>query len=283
MKIVKRSGNVVDFNRDKLKHSLLKSGANADVVATILRKIESQLFDGITTKQIYKFAFSLLKKTANSHAARYNLKAAIQKLGPAGFYFEKFIARLYISEGFQAKTNLILNGKCISHEMDVLIKKNDIISMVECKFHSNDDKASDVKVPMYILSRFNDLKVVNHEIFSDADTISKCLIVNNNRFTSDAISFSNCYDIELLSWDYPKETSLRKRVDADCLYPLTCLTTITSLEKDKLLEKEIILVAELIRSPRMLEKIGVSDKRSKNIIKEASELCNNLSHEIAAR
>lgn len=279
MKIIKQSGHVVDFNREKLKHSLLKSGAKVEVVEKVLNQIESQIFEGITTKQIYKFAFSLLKKTANSHAARYNLKSAIQMLGPAGFFFEKFIARLFVSEGFQAKTNLVLNGKCISHEMDVLIKKQDVISMVECKFHGSSDKASDVKVPMYILSRFNDLKEVKHDIFSDSDIISNCVIVTNNRFTSDAITFSNYYDIQLISWDSPKDRNLRKRIDNDNLYPITCLTTLTSLEKDKLLVLEILLVMELIKVPEVLERIGISDKRSKNIIKEASELCNYLNHE----
>lgn len=276
MKIIKRSGHLVDFNREKLKHSLLKSGAKVDVVENVLNQIENQIFDGITTRQIYKFAFSLLKKSANAHAARYNLKSAIQMLGPAGFFFEKFIARLFIAEGFETKINLILSGKCISHEMDILTKKQGVISMVECKFHSSNDKASDVKVPMYILSRFNDLKEVNHAIFSDADIISNCIIVTNNRFTTDAITFSGCYDIQLISWDSPKDRSLRKRIDNDNLYPMTCLTTLTSLEKEKLLVLEIILVAELIKAPEVLERIGISQKRSKNILKEASELCNYL-------
>ena len=112
----------------------------------------------MSTKRIYKLAFSLLKKASNSHAARYNLRTAIEMLGPAGFFFEKYVSRLFISDGYQTKTNIILQGKCISHEIDVLINKDNIISMVECKFHERRESNSDVKVPMYILSRFNDLK-----------------------------------------------------------------------------------------------------------------------------
>jgi hypothetical protein len=40
----------------------------------------------------------------------------------AGFFFEKYIARLFESEGYQTVTNLILSGN-VSHEIDVLIKK----------------------------------------------------------------------------------------------------------------------------------------------------------------
>ena len=123
------------------------------------------MYEGISTKEIYKMAFSLLKKRANSHAARYNLREAIRLLGPAGFFFEKYIARLFDAENYKTITNLTLQGKCVSHEIDVLVKKNETIAMVECKYHVGRDAASDVKVPMYILSRFNDLKERKHAIF----------------------------------------------------------------------------------------------------------------------
>ena len=133
MKIVKHSGDIVEFNPDKLKSSLLKSGASTVVVENILQTIRKQMYEGISTKHIYKMAFGLLKKTANSHAARYNLREAIRLLGPAGFFFEKYIARLFASEHYETKTNITLQGKCVSHEIDVLIKKDGIIAMIDRK------------------------------------------------------------------------------------------------------------------------------------------------------
>jgi hypothetical protein len=78
----------------------MKSGADDSIVEDILRKMSKEIFDGISTKKIYKRAFALLKKEANSHAARYNLRLALQLLGPAGFFFEKYIVRLFESEGY---------------------------------------------------------------------------------------------------------------------------------------------------------------------------------------
>lgn len=192
MKVVKYSGDVVDFNRDKLKRSLLKSGATLLVVDDVLQTIESRIYDGITTKSIYKMAFALLKKSSGSHAARYNLRTALQQLGPTGFFFEKFVARLFSSQGFDVKTNVSLQGKCVTHEIDVVISGNNRVEMIECKFHSRNDTVSDVKVPMYILSRFNDLKDRKHFIFSENDEIADCRIVTNNRFSLDAITFGDC-------------------------------------------------------------------------------------------
>lgn len=273
MKIVKHSGNIVDFNRDKLKSSLLKSGANKHVVEDILLEIDKQIYEGISTKKIYKLAFGLLKKVSNSNAARYNLRTALRMLGPAGFFFEKYIARLFISEGYSAQTNLFLSGKCVGHEVDVAVRKNEQVEMIECKFHPKSETNSDVKVPMYILSRFNDLKDRNHVIFTQKDKISGCWIATNNRFTSDAMTFAHCSGLQLLSWDYPEKMSLRKRIDEGQLYPITCLTTLTLAEKDKLLVHEVILAREIINNTTALEEIGIGPNRIKNVIKEASELC----------
>jgi hypothetical protein len=260
----------------KLKQSLLKSGANPKVVAAILQTIEKEIYEGISTKKIYKMAFSLLKKISSSHAARYNLKEAIRLLGPAGFFFEKYIARLFDSEHFDTRTNLTLQGRCVSHEIDVLVKKNNEIAMIECKFHMGKEANSDVKVPMYILSRFNDLKEKRHTIFSGNELISKCWIVTNNRFTSDAITFAKCSKLNLLCWNYPENNNLKTKNDINHLYPITCLTTLSLAEKDKLLVMDVILVKELINNSESLEKIGLSLNRIKNVLKEASELCEYL-------
>jgi hypothetical protein len=218
-------------------------------------------------------AFGLLKKVSDSHAARYNLKAAIQLLGPAGFFFEKYIARLFASEHYRTITNLTLFGKCVSHEIDVLVQKNDVIAMIECKFHQGRDVASDVKVPMYVLSRFNDLKERKQSIFTNKDLVTKCWIVTNNRFTSDAVDFAKCMGLNLLSWNYPENNNLKTKNDNECLYPVTCLTTLAIAEKEKLLILDVILAKELVNNSRPLEKIGLSSNRIKNVLKEASELC----------
>jgi hypothetical protein len=273
MKIVKYSGDIVDFNPIKLKQSLLKSGVNQEVVDSILQTIQKDIFEGISTKQIYKMAFALLKKVANSNAARYNLKEAIRLLGPAGFFFEKYIARLFAAEHYTTQTNLVLQGKCVSHEIDILVKKDQIVSMIECKFHMGQEANSDVKVPMYILSRFNDLKDKRYNIFSGKELISDCWIVTNNRFTLDAIAFANCSGLNLLSWNYPENNNLKTKNDDNFLYPVTCLTTLTIAEKDKLLILDKILAKELINNSASLEKIGLSTNRIKNVLKEASELC----------
>lgn len=273
MKVVKYSGDTVDFNSNKLLKSLLKAGANPEQAQHIISTISAQLFDGMATKQIYKMAFALLKKNSNAHAARYNLREAIRMLGPAGFYFEKYIARLFESEGYKTKTNLVLQGKCVTHEIDVLIQKDWKMGMVECKFHAGREVASDVKVPMYIFSRFNDLKTKSHSFFDSKSPLTSCWIVTNNRFTADAITFANCSGLQLLSWNYPENNCLKSKTDQNKLYPITCLTTLSLAEKEHLLQEELLLVKDILVQSSVLNTIGLSPNRIQNVLKEARELC----------
>jgi hypothetical protein len=273
MKVVKYSGDIVEFDSNKLKRSLLKSGANHQTVDKILNNINSKVYEGISTKQIYKWAFALLKNESNSQAAIYNLRDALQQLGPAGYFFEKYVEKLFSFEKYETKINLTLQGKCVTHEIDVVAKKDSIISMIECKFHGRKEFLSDVKVPMYILSRFNDLKEKKHLLFSTNEFISNCWIVTNNRFSKDAIDFGICSGIHLLSWDYPQKNNIRHKIDNFKIYPVTCLTTLTLAEKEKLLELNILLVCDISHDMTCLESINLSINRVNNVIKEVLEIC----------
>jgi hypothetical protein len=54
---------------------------------------------------------------------------------------------------------------------------------------------------------------------------------------------------------------------------------LTIAEKDKLMVLDVILAREIIDNAEILEKIGLSPIRIKNVIIEASELCKYLKYE----
>ncbi|SEP78973.1 restriction endonuclease [Flavobacterium urocaniciphilum] len=272
MKVTKYSGEQIEFQKDKLIRSLKKSGANDFMVSEIFQLIEPQLYDGIPSKKIYKLAFQYLKNYSNAHAARYNLKSAIAALGPAGFYFEKFIAKIHEYLGFKTEINLRFQGKCVSHEVDIVLLKENVVTMIECKFHAGVEAKSDVKVPMYILSRFNDLKDRTYEMFGDMRYIDSCLIVTNNKFTEDALAFAKCSHLKMLSWDFPHQNGLRDIIDQLKIYPITCLTTLTIAEKEKLLAENIIITKDLLSDKSKLEKLELSKARMKRVLTEVNQL-----------
>lgn len=275
MKIKKQSGEWVNFDRQKLIRSLQSAGANFDLANAIVSEIEPEIHDGVTSKQIFRLAFHKLRTKSNSNAARYNLKKGIQLLGPAGFYFEKFIARIFELQGYTAKTNLIVEGKCVSHELDVILQKEKHLAMVECKFHGSQENKTDVKVPMYILSRFNDLRNINFNFFSSNQQFTKCWIVTNNKFTEDAVKFGICSELNLLSWNYPENNSLKDIITHYRVFPITCLTTITLAEKEILLLEDILTVYDFVHFGKNKTNLKLSQNRFKKVLNECHQLLNN--------
>ena len=118
--ITKASGESVPFSADKLKLSLERAGANEDEIDRIIEEISSELYEGISTKKIYRTAFNLLKKDSGHLAAKYHLKRAIMELGPSGYPFEKFIGEILRYQGYKTTVGEIVQGKCVNHEIDVI-------------------------------------------------------------------------------------------------------------------------------------------------------------------
>jgi hypothetical protein len=274
--IVKASGQVTYFVPSKLKKSLIRSGASADQAESILSEIEAGLYTGITTRKIYQKAFKLLRKYSKPVAARYKLKQAIMELGPEGYAFENFIGELLKHQGYAVQVGIIVNGKCVKHEVDVAAEKDDRHFMIECKFHNQPGLACDVKVPLYIQSRFKDVEEQWKNLPGHSKKFHKGWVVTNTRFTTDAIQYGTCAGLDLIGWNYPARDSLNELIDRLGLYPLTCLSFLNRQEKQQLLGQKIILCKELCQNEKYLSGLKIEPARIKNILEEASSLCQKI-------
>lgn len=243
------------------------------LIERVVSKTVSRIYDLIPTSELYRLVFAELKKLQKGVAAKYNLKRAIMDLGPTGFPFEKFIAALFRIDGFAAKTGQILKGYCVDHEIDVIAERDNLYYLMECKFHSFPGKVSDLKTALYIYARFLDVEKNLSLRPGHRDKIHKMWLVTNMRITSDAIKYGTCAGLKLLSWDYPAGKSLRERIDASGLHPVTCLTTLSKKEKEFLLRKMIVLSKDLIEQPWVLSEIGISDEKISKITEEAEAVC----------
>jgi hypothetical protein len=267
--VIKSSGEKVRFSLDKLRGSLRRSGADKKLIDTIIDTVRDELYQGISTKEIYNRAFAMLKRKKSIFASKYKLKKAIYELGPTGFPFERFIGALLEYSGYDVKIGKYIKGKCVTHEVDVIARKNSDYIIAECKFHGDDGRKCDVKIPLYINSRYADIVA-----FQNMDTPTEGWVVTNTRFTSDALDFGLCSGLYLLSWDYPEKNSLRERIDRLGLYPITVSTLLTQREKQFLLSRDIVLCRQLYKDDFYLDHLGISEKRKGNIMSEVNMLCN---------
>lgn len=273
VKVLKYSGELEAFDVNKLISSLRRSKADESLVQDIARSIQDKIEDGMTTKKIYQMAFRMLKGKARVSASRYKLKKAIMELGPTGFPFEKFVGAILGREGFDTKVGVIVQGNCVQHEVDVIAQKENKHYMIECKYHSDQGRFCDVKIPLYIHSRFLDVEKQWEQQQGHETKLHQGGVYTNTRFTTDAIQYGTCVGLLLTSWDYPKGNGLKERIDRSGLHPLTSLTTLTKAEKSKLLEKGIVLCKEINENPSLLEQIGLAKQRQKGILEDSEKLC----------
>ena len=270
--IIKSSGEKEKFSLDKLSSSLKRVGADNQTVNQIINTVKNELYEGISTKEIYNRAFTMLKKSNSCLASKYKLKKAIYELGPTGFPFEQFIGAILKYSGYKTEIDQVLQGQCVSHEIDVIAHKNNETTIVECKFHNEPGLNCNVKIPLYIHSRYNDVKAHWNANPKNGTILTNGWVVTNTRFTEDALQYGKCANLYLLSWDYPKDNALKDRIDRLGLYPITVSTLLTNREKQFLLSRDVVLCRELIGDVFYLDHLGISETRKERILNEIKAL-----------
>ncbi|PWD98059.1 restriction endonuclease [Marinilabilia rubra] len=273
--IQKASGEEQPFDPGKLKYSLQRSGADSHIIEEVANDIIHWIQPGTSTRQIYTRAFRLLRKKRRSMAARYSLKKAIMELGPSGYPFEQFVGHLFKCKGFDVQVGQVVNGKCVTHEVDVIASNHKNQHLVECKYHNSQGKFSSVQVPLYIRSRVNDIIETRKALPEYKDFTFHGWVVTNTRFTTDAMAFGKCSGLNLMSWDFPDNDSLKVLTEKHRAFPVTALTQLTKAQKQFLLKKGVVLCEELKENKELLHTLQISERKITGIIDEAKDLCDD--------
>jgi len=270
--ITKADGSQEYFKVEKLRRSLRRAGAQPNEINEIIAEINPKLHDGIKTEIIYREAFELLRHSGGTSAARYSLRRALFNLGPTGFPFEKFLARLFMADGYETKVGTNMQGKCAEHEIDIAAYKTDHSFIAEAKFHARPGIKSDLQVAMYSYARFLDLKELK---ICDQDIcgIKEFWIITNTKFTSSARDYANCVGLPLLSWEYPKRDNLHDRIQRAGVYPVTVLHALSPNQTKTLIARDVILCSDIVKNPAVLRHLHLSTRKHEAIMNEAREIC----------
>lgn len=270
--IIKSSGERERWDSRKLERSLRAAKAGEDLVQEIVRHIEKDLRDGLRTSDIYAHAFMLLKRYDRPVAAEYSLRKSLALLGPSGFPFERFIAKLLEAQGYRTAVGRIVQGACVEHEVDVIAEKKDERILVEAKFHNSPEIKSDVKVALYVNARFQDIekRLAREE---SRERFTHAWLITNTSFTSQAIKYGTCAGLALTGWNYPNGRTLQDLVQETATHPLTCLTTLTASQKSQLLNENIVLCRDILKDTSPLARMGMESARIAAVVREGERLC----------
>lgn len=273
MWIVKASGETEKFDPEKIKRTCLKAGASENLAERIAKEVKKRSYNGISTKQILQITLSILNKEKPYVAARYDLKGAMFRLGPAGFVFEHFIGEILKEYGYKTKIHNILRGNCVSHEVDVVASKENKNYMIECKYHNLSGIYTGLKEVLYTYARFLDLSDGAKQGL--CQNFNQAWLICNTKFSEDTIQYADCKGVKLTGWNYPKDNSLDDLIEKKKLYPITMIRSLDADSLDKLASSDFVLVLDLIRNPlkeiNSITKIPL--KKLKIFVDEANRIC----------
>lgn len=236
--VIKATGEIEPFSEEKVISSLLRAGASRQLAENIVTQTKPSLYQNIPTFEIYSTVMKILKKEQRPIAEKYNLKKAIMDLGPTGYPFEKFVAAVLQATNHQVATNKIVQGKCVSHEIDVVAQNKDKF-MIECKFHGLPGGRTDIKVALYTYARFLDVR--------EKGGFDIPWLITNTKLTQEVKTYALCMGMRVTAWDYPEGDSLNEMIDKSGLYPITASTTLPEQKKLELLGKDVVFTRDLNR------------------------------------
>jgi hypothetical protein len=286
--VIKADKKEEDFNKDKLNISLMKAGAGDELSASAANEVDRQFKNHMNTDDIYNHTLDHIRKSDPMVALKYTLKRAIMSLGPDGFVFEKYVAKILGQNGYKTEMpQQVLSGFCVDHEVDIIAKIKEENIMVECKFHNISGNQSDIKTALYVNSRFLDLKKGwyhrnhskgagnnNENKLNNTCYLTGAWLFTNTKCTFDAIKYANCSGMKITAWNYPENESLQFYIESKKLYPITILSTLSENNKRKLFEKNILTIKELVafQVEGLMKLLSLDDYWTAKILDEISLL-----------
>ncbi|MBI5153077.1 MAG: hypothetical protein HZA36_01310 [Parcubacteria group bacterium] len=269
--ITKANGEREFFSEEKIKHTAMRAGASEELASKVAREVGDRIYEGISTRSILR----LIRESLDVHepvvAHRYGLKEAILKLGPTGFDFEQYLVHIFSAYGYKAELPPILEGMCVTHEVDLLIEKENRRGMVEAKLH-HDPVYVGIKDTMAIWTRYLDL--VDGSRLGKTPHLDEVWIVTNGKFSTDSLKFGHCKNMILLGWNHPKERPISKWIEDEHLYPVTIMSSLSADEQKRMISANIFLVSQLVTyKPKQLgDLLGIEESRIVNLMKIAEGL-----------
>ena len=267
--ITKSDGTKELYEEEKLVNSLRRVGVKPETIEEVIDEVEAGMRDGMTTSEIYSKAFSLIRKHSAPLAAKYSIRRAMMELGPDGFPYERFVARIFRMWGYEAVTDQVVMGSCVDHEVDVVAWKGEELAMLEAKFHNEFGMKSDLKVALYVKARFDDIAGNTFEYGGKKRKLTERWLTTSTKFTEKAIKYSECNHLRLLGWNYPQHGNLHEIIEQNGLHPITCIAGLSHQEKKDLVARDILVCVDLVGKPDVLNDIGVKGDRAEQVLTEA--------------
>ncbi len=193
-------------------------------------------------------------------------------LGPSGHPFETVVGDVLSYHGYKTEVSVIVLGRCVTHEIDVIAKKDHSQYFIECKFHNGPGVKTDIQVGLYSYARFLDIQLAMQSSHGTDITYYPWLITNT-KVTSEVEDYAKCVGLQITSWVNPKGQGMSDLIMSAGLHPVTLAYKLPRVKVNQLLQRGIVTCARLKEA---IHKDAVSDILTRDEIKSVMSDINQV-------
>ncbi|MCS7123134.1 MAG: hypothetical protein RMJ17_00965 [Candidatus Aenigmarchaeota archaeon] len=242
--VTKADGSKQLFDKQKIILTCINLGLKYEQAIDVSNEIEKKIYDGIHTRKILQMIFKIASNYKPNLKHRIDLRESISLLRPKPD-FEKFVSLILKELGYEIQTNLIIPGKCVEHEIDIVAVNKEEYLLVEVKHHVNPHTIVPIDVFLEVNSVFEDIKE-GFYLKKHSFNFTNIFVICNTKISSNAVKYAICKNIKVLAWKYPIEKGLEKLIEEKKLYPITILKDIEIEEAYKLFDIGILTLKQLL-------------------------------------
>lgn len=267
VEVTKWDGRREPFQREKVERTLLRLGAPPRLAERLSRKIEDEAYEGIPTKEVLDRVYQALEEYKPAVALRKDLRTALGEMRSAPD-FEEYVRIVLRAQGYRVHPNRIIQGLCVTHEVDGIAEKDGERIYLEVKHHRDPHNYTPFEGTLSAKAKLDDIREglkrgLNNEPFD------RVLIVCNTRLTEHARRYADCIGIDHMGWNVPHGRGFERLIEEKRLYPVTILRSPTEEEKGKLSEHGILTLEQLISR---MERVNIPESRMSELIDETKRI-----------
>ncbi len=246
IEVVKWDGSIQPYDREKIRLTLHRYGMTEKDIEQTLENLEQKLFDGITTKEIFKIIEIQSKKKPRTQ--KRDLRSALGEMNSKPD-FEVFIQQLLRKSGYTVHNTRDIPGKCVMHEIDGIAEKEGKLYYIETKHHSKPHIRTPFIQTLAAKSKLDDIRAGYSEGLNEFD-FERIIMLCNTKMTSHAERYAKCVGIQHIGWKTP-DGGIENMIRQTRTYPVTLLASATKAEKNKMSNAGIVTLDDLLKVSRV--------------------------------
>jgi hypothetical protein len=244
MWVKKADGSFQKFDKEKVARTCLRMGTDRQTAYEIADKVEARVYDGIPTSKVLQMIFHYVRINKPHVRNLYDLRKGISLMGSKP-EFEAYVRAILAHAGFEVSPNQLLAGKCVTHEVDGVARKNGFTYFVEAKHHLNYHTPTGLDESRIARAVLEDV-VEGFALGRSNLKIDGAMIVTNTRYSEEAIQYGKCRGILQIGWSSPDGHGLQDLIEGTNLFPLSCLRGLKRDVRDKLVTSGIVILEQVL-------------------------------------